>query len=128
MSKILITGCSSGFGLETARLFLERGWEVVATMRTPNTELLPKSDRLRVLPLDVTDAASVSQAVADAGEIDVLVNNAGFGVPAPVEWIEPQTARALLRPTRWVPSPWCRRCFRCFESVAQGSSSMSPRP
>jgi NAD(P)-dependent dehydrogenase (short-subunit alcohol dehydrogenase family) len=96
MSKILITGCSSGFGLETARLFLERGWEVVATMRTPNTELLPKSDRLRVLPLDVTDAASVSQAVADAGEIDVLVNNAGFGVPAPVELIEPQTARALF--------------------------------
>ncbi len=96
MSKILITGCSSGFGLETARLFLERGWEVVATMRTLNTELLPKSDRLRVLSLDVTDAASVSQAVADAGQIDVLVNNAGFGVPAPVELIELQTARALF--------------------------------
>jgi NAD(P)-dependent dehydrogenase (short-subunit alcohol dehydrogenase family) len=36
MSKILITGCSSGFGLETAKVFLDRGWEVVATMRTPN--------------------------------------------------------------------------------------------
>ncbi len=96
MPKILITGCSSGFGLETAKVFLDRGWDVVATMRTPNAELLPKSDRLRILPLDITDAASVTQAVADAGDIDVLVNNAGFGAPAPIELTEPETARALF--------------------------------
>jgi NAD(P)-dependent dehydrogenase (short-subunit alcohol dehydrogenase family) len=96
MTKILITGCSSGFGLETAKLFLDRGWEVVATMRTPNAELLPKSDRLRILPLDITDPASVTQAVAEAGDIDVLVNNAAFGAPAPVELTEPETARALF--------------------------------
>ena len=57
MSKILITGCSSGFGLETAKFFLDRGWNVVATMRTPNAEVLPASDHLQVLALDVTDAA-----------------------------------------------------------------------
>lgn len=96
MSKILITGCSSGFGLETARLFLDRGWGVVATMRTSNAELLPKSDRLQILPLDVTDPASVARAVAEAGSIDVLVNNAGFGVPSPIELIEPDMARALF--------------------------------
>ena len=96
MSKILITGCSSGFGLETAKLFLDRGWDVVATMRTPNADLLPKSDRVHILPLDITDSASVTKAVTDAGEIDVLVNNAGFGVPSPVELIEPQTVRALF--------------------------------
>ena len=96
MAKILITGCSSGFGLETAKVFLDRGWKVVATMRIPNAELLPKSDRLRILPLDITDAASVTQAVADAGDIDVLVNNAGFGAPAPIELTEPETARALF--------------------------------
>ncbi|WP_446745521.1 SDR family NAD(P)-dependent oxidoreductase [Silvibacterium acidisoli] len=96
MSKILITGCSSGFGLDTALFFLDRGWEVVATMRTPNAELLPKSDRLRILPLDVTDAASISRAVAEAGAIDVLVNNAGFAVPSPVELIELDAARALF--------------------------------
>lgn len=96
MPKILITGCSSGFGLETAKLFLDRRWDVVATMRTPNAELLPKSDLLRILPLDVTNRASVAQAVAEAGEIDVLVNNAGFGAPAPIELTEPETARALF--------------------------------
>lgn len=73
-----ITGCSSGFGLETARLFLDRGWDVVATMRAPNTELLPASDRLRILPLNVTDPASIAKAIGEAGMIDVLVNNAGF--------------------------------------------------
>ena len=96
MSKIFITGCSSGFGLDTARFFLDRGWEVVATMRKPNDELLPKSDRVQLLPLDVTDTASVARAVADAGAIDVLVNNAGFAVPSPVELIGLDAARALF--------------------------------
>ena len=59
MSTILITGCSSGFGLETARLFLDRNWTVIATMRTPREDILPRSDRLRVLPLDVTNAGSI---------------------------------------------------------------------
>lgn len=79
MPTILITGCSSGFGLETARHFLAKGWTVIATMRTPKADLLPASDRLTILPLDVTDPASIAAAVAAAGEIDVLVNNAGIG-------------------------------------------------
>ena len=81
MSKILITGCSSGFGLETAKFFLDRGWNVVATMRTPNAEVLPASDHLQVLALDVTDAVSISSAVAEAGPIDVLVNNCSLRCP-----------------------------------------------
>lgn len=79
MPTILITGCSSGFGLETARHFLAEGWTVIATMRTPRTDLLPASDRLTILPLDVTDPDSIAAAVEAAGEIDVLVNNAGIG-------------------------------------------------
>lgn len=79
MPTILITGCSSGFGLDTARHFLTEGWTVIATMRTPKTDLLPASARLTILPLDVTDPASITAAVAAAGEIDVLVNNAGIG-------------------------------------------------
>ena len=63
MNTILITGCSSGFGLETARLFLDRGWTVVATMRTPREDVLPRSGRLRILPLDVTDQGSIARAV-----------------------------------------------------------------
>lgn len=84
-STVLITGCSSGFGLETARFFLARGWRVIATMRAPRTGLLPASDRLRVLPLDVADADSIRRCIAEAGPIDALVNNAGIGVLAPLE-------------------------------------------
>jgi len=79
MPTILITGCSSGFGLDTARLFLAEGWTVVATMRTPKSDLLPASDQLKILSLDATDPASIAATVAAAGEIDVLVNNAGIG-------------------------------------------------
>lgn len=85
MSTILITGTSSGFGLETARLFLERGWDVIATMRSPRPDLLPASDRLKLIALDVTDAGSINRAVAEAGPVDVLVNNAGAGLMAALE-------------------------------------------
>lgn len=80
MKTILITGCSSGYGLETARYFLSRQWKVIATMRTPREGILPPQENLRVLPLDVTDDASISRAIKAAGPIDVLVNNAGIGV------------------------------------------------
>ena len=96
MPSILITGCSSGFGLETARLFLGRGWNVIATMRSPRTELLPASDQLRILPLDITDPNSIARAVAEAEPIDVLVNNAGFGARIAIELTPAETARALF--------------------------------
>ena len=96
MKTVLITGCSSGFGLETARHFLAREWRVIATMRTPRHDLLPPTDHLQVLPLDVTDAASIRHAVEAAGPIDVLVNNAGFGAPAPAELMPMDTVRALF--------------------------------
>ncbi|MEN2988085.1 SDR family oxidoreductase [Tistrella sp. BH-R2-4] len=80
MQTILITGTSSGYGLETARHFLTRGWRVIATMRRPDADLLPRSDALRILPLDVTRDESIAAAIAAAGPIDVLVNNAGIGV------------------------------------------------
>lgn len=70
---------------------------MIATMRTPNEDLLPASKRLRVLALDVTDSTSITQAVEAAGHIDVLVNNAGFGAPAPVELTAPETVQALFQ-------------------------------
>jgi NAD(P)-dependent dehydrogenase (short-subunit alcohol dehydrogenase family) len=96
MQTVLITGCSSGFGLETARLFLERGWQVIATMRTPDPDILPPSERLRVLALDVTDADSIRAAIDAAGPIDALVNNAGIGLLYPLEAISMAAARAVF--------------------------------
>ncbi|MBO0678908.1 SDR family oxidoreductase [Mycolicibacterium sp. S2-37] len=79
MRTVLITGCSSGYGLATARRFHGEGWNVVATMRRPRADVLAPGERMRVLALDVTDPASIASAVAAAGPIDVLVNNAGIG-------------------------------------------------
>lgn len=80
MKTILITGCSSGYGLETARYFLARQWNVIATMRQPRDGVLACSGALRILPLDVTDEYSIAAAIKAAGPIDALVNNAGIGV------------------------------------------------
>ena len=85
MKTVLITGSSSGFGKATAQLLLDKGWNVIATMRQPQDGLFSaSSDNLRVIALDVTDAQSVRAAVGEAisafGGVDVLVNNAGFGV------------------------------------------------
>ena len=96
MKTVLITGCSTGFGRETAAHFLEQGWSVVATMRDPAASDLPASDRLRVLPLDVTDATSIAAAIDAAGAIDVLVNNAGIGWLNAVEGTPMDTVRRVF--------------------------------
>jgi NAD(P)-dependent dehydrogenase (short-subunit alcohol dehydrogenase family) len=96
MKTVLITGCSSGFGLDTARFFLERDWKVIATMRSPRSDLLPESDKLVVLPLDVTSDESVRDAVAAAGPIDVLVNNAGIGWLNALEGTPIDVARSVF--------------------------------
>jgi NAD(P)-dependent dehydrogenase (short-subunit alcohol dehydrogenase family) len=59
---------------------LAKGWNVIATMRTPRKDVLPRSGALRILSLDVTSENSIAAAVEAAGPIDVLVNNAGIGV------------------------------------------------
>lgn len=92
----LITGCSSGYGLEIARHFHAQGWNVVATMRTPRPELLPRSERLRVVALDVTRAESIQAAVEASGPIDVLVNNAGIGVVGAFEATPMSTTREVF--------------------------------
>ena len=96
MKTVLITGCSSGFGLETAKYFLERDWNVIATMRTPREDVLPKAENLRIIPLDVTDAESIRAALESAGPIDVLVNNAGIGLLNAVEGTPMEVIRDLF--------------------------------
>jgi NAD(P)-dependent dehydrogenase (short-subunit alcohol dehydrogenase family) len=96
MKTVMITGCSSGFGLEIARHFLARDWHVVATMRTPRADVLPSSDRLRIVALDVTNADSIRAAIAAAGSVDALVNNAGLGLINPLEAVSMETTRAVF--------------------------------
>ncbi|PZQ54249.1 MAG: SDR family NAD(P)-dependent oxidoreductase [Novosphingobium pentaromativorans] len=96
MKTVLITGCSTGFGRETAVHFLDQGWRVVATMRNPAASTLPMSERLHILPLDVTDADSIAAAMGQAGPIDVLVNNAGFGWLNAVEGSPLETVREIF--------------------------------
>jgi len=94
MARALITGCSSGFGRATAVELKKRGHEVVATARRPET--LADLDVDARLALDVTDDASVAAAVAAAGDVDVLVNNAGIGIGGPVELVPLAEVRKLF--------------------------------
>ena len=96
MPRILITGCSSGFGQAIAARFLHEGWEVIATMRTPDRKGLPASERLRILPLDVTQPSSIAAALAETGPVDALVNNAGVGMLNVLEGAELDKARELF--------------------------------
>lgn len=87
---ILITGASTGIGYAAAILFQQQGWNVVATMRSPEkATTLATLANVCCLRLDVTDPESVSQAIAQALErfqsIDVLLNNAGYGLIGPFE-------------------------------------------
>ena len=97
---VLITGASTGIGKATAEYFAERGWNVAATMRTPaKANFTGKGvERIRVFALDVTDDATIAQAVTDIvaafGRIDVLVNNAGYGL---VGLFEAMTADQVRR-------------------------------
>ena len=84
MNTILITGASSGIGKTTAKYFQQKGWNVIATMRSPHKETeLTQLDNVLVTRLDVQDPASIASAVEEGlarfSKIDVLLNNAGYG-------------------------------------------------
>lgn len=104
MPRVLVTGCSSGFGLDATVELARRGCDVVATMRN-----LDKRDRLdktvadagvahrvHVARLDVTDDDSIVAAVRDAGELDAVVNNAGIAVGGAFEEVSDEQFRAVM--------------------------------
>ena len=106
MATILITGCSSGFGKLAALQFARKGDTVYASMRNTSKgkelEEARDSEKLKIelLQLDVTDEASVKAAVdkviAEAGQIDVLVNNAGIGAHGPIEETDDDEAKEIF--------------------------------
>lgn len=89
-ATVLITGTSTGLGRATAKLFCQRGWNVIATMRSPDSETeLTTLDNTLVARLDVQDVGSIEAAVRAGldrfGRIDALINNAGYGAYGPLE-------------------------------------------
>lgn len=96
---VLVTGTSSGIGRATAIEFARRGWNVVATMRSPSLETeLGSLPGIVLAPLDVTDAAGIESAIRIAverfGGLDAVVNNAGYGLVGPFEATSPEQVRA----------------------------------
>lgn len=96
MKKILITGCSSGFGYDSAKYLAEKGHHVIASMRNVNGKNAniaadlkefanSNSLKIDVLELDVTSDESVLAALSQLHEVDVLINNAGIGYGGPLE-------------------------------------------
>ncbi|MEL6191523.1 MAG: SDR family oxidoreductase [Bacteroidota bacterium] len=95
---VLITGASSGIGKATARYFAEKGWNVAATMRKPQKVTdLQETQELKKIALDVQDKSSIQSAVQETlttfGNIDVVVNNAGYGLWGPMEEIKDDKIR-----------------------------------
>jgi NAD(P)-dependent dehydrogenase (short-subunit alcohol dehydrogenase family) len=87
---VLITGASSGFGRGASLFFKEKGWNVAATMRSPEkARAWAEPASLYTPKMDVTDYASMQSVVEEVatrfGGIDVLINNAGFGMLGPLE-------------------------------------------
>ncbi len=97
MKTIFITGTSSGLGQAAVRVFHNHGWKVIATMR--NTEKgreFSELERVTVLPLDITDPVQINTTVSQAialGEIDVVLNNAAYGIIAPLESVSDEELR-----------------------------------
>lgn len=100
MPTIFITGASAGLGKATAKLFAERGWHVIATMRHPKRETeLTQVPNVHLLPLDVTDPAQIEATVARAialHPVDVVFNNAGYGLIGALEAVSDEQLTDLL--------------------------------
>ena len=88
---IFITGASAGIGKATAKLFAQKGWNVIATMRKPENEKeLNRIDNITLLPLDITNVEQIRETVQKAlaiGPIDVVFNNAGYALLGVLEAI-----------------------------------------
>jgi NAD(P)-dependent dehydrogenase (short-subunit alcohol dehydrogenase family) len=94
---VLITGCSTGIGRALVEACRARGWGVVATARNPESLAdLPAGEDLRRIALDITDPASLAEAVEACRNLRLtaLVNNAGYGQMGPLEFLEPSALRA----------------------------------
>lgn len=98
---VLVTGCSSGIGLETAKRLRERGWHVAPTARKADDLAMLRTEGFEPIELDVADSASIENAAREVltrfgGQLGALVNNAGFGITAAMEDCSRDMLRAVF--------------------------------
>ncbi|TDU28597.1 short subunit dehydrogenase [Panacagrimonas perspica] len=120
MKTVLITGCSSGYGFESACHFHAKGWKVLATMRTPRPDLFDGLPNVRVLALDVTNLRNISKVLDEAGPIDVLVNNAGIGLFGAVEATPMATVREIFETNTFGVMAMCQAIIPQFRRRRAG--------
>lgn len=126
MNKVvLITGASSGIGLHTARLFQAKNWKVAATMRSPDkADDLKKIVDIECFRLDVTDIESIKSAISATlykfGRIDVVVNNAGYGLIGPFEAATPEQVERQFQTNVFGLMNVCREILPYFREQKRG--------
>ena len=128
---IFITGTSSGLGRATAKLFSSRGWTVIATMRNPEKEAeLGSLPGVVLLPLDITDREQIETAVASAlamGEVDVVFNNAGYGMAGPLEGLTDEQILRMVNTNLLGPIRITKAFIPHFRERKRDCSSIRPR-
>ena len=124
----LITGCSSGLGRALAAAALMRGDRVIPTARQPESLdglMASYPETCRALPLDVTDSAQVNSTVAEGaaafGKLDVVVNNAGYGVVGAFEELSAEQIAITSAPTS--SARWRSFVRHCPSSVRKGAAT-----
>ena len=123
---VLITGASSGIGLETAKLFQAKNWRVAATMRRPEEhEDLQKIADIECFRLDVTDVETIKAAISATlekfGRLDAVVNNAGYGLLGPFEAASDEQVRKQFETNVFGLMNVCREIIPIFRQQKRGS-------
>ncbi|MES2884010.1 MAG: SDR family oxidoreductase [Pseudomonadota bacterium] len=135
MKTVLITGCSSGYGLQSARHFHAKGWKVIATMRVPRKDLFLDLEGIHVVTMDVTKPDSIARALDECGPIDVLVNNAGIGLFGAFEATPMSTVREIFETNTFGVMNACQAVIPQFRARRAGtivnvtsSTTLAPFP
>lgn len=124
--SVLVTGCSTGIGLASARALKARGWRVLATARKPaDIARLESAEGLEVIPLELADPASVAACASAVlerteGRIEALFNNAAYGMIGAMEDIPGAALRELLEINVVAPHELARRLLPAMRAAGRG--------
>ena len=121
--RVLVTGCSSGIGLDAARHLRSRGWRVVTTCRSRTDIAARRDEGFDCIPLELASADSVADCVAavlDGGPLDALVNNAAFALPGAVEDLPRDGLREIFEANVFGTHDLTRRLIPHFRDRGEG--------